>query len=365
MLLTPPLPNHNGGSVSAMTTTDVTTRPVYSQYWPAYNAAQFHEQEKFIPLLRELCYTIPQPPQQGAGRPRLSLPDVLFGICLKVYSTVSGRRAMTDLRDAQSRGLMGKAPSFASMFRYLDKPEMTPLLKSLIERSAQPLSAIETDMAVDSSGFSSSVYNRWFDHKWGRERKAAKWVKAHIICGAQTNIVVSAEVKMGNSADSPQLPGLVNTAALSFNVQEVSADKAYSGRRNLAAIEAHNATPFIPFKDNTVPPLKAQDGQILPMDSTIWSRAFHFFAFNREAFNQHYHKRSNVETVFHMVKAKFGGFVRAKTPTAQVNEVLAKILCHNICVLIQSFYELGITPSFLDFETETPPVSIFSRNGHF
>ena len=59
---------------------------------------------------------------------------------------------MTDLRDAQARGLMIKAPSFASMFRYLDKPELTPLLKALIERSAQPLSAIETDMAVDSSG---------------------------------------------------------------------------------------------------------------------------------------------------------------------------------------------------------------------
>ena len=45
-------------------------------------------------------------------------------------------------------------------------------------------------------------------------RKAAKWVKAHIICGVQTNVVVSAEVKMGNSADSPQLPGLVNDAEL-------------------------------------------------------------------------------------------------------------------------------------------------------
>ena len=47
-----------------------------------------------------------------------------------------------------------------------------------------------------------------------------------------------------------------------------------------------------------------------------------------------------------MIKMKFGGSVRAKTPTAQVNEVLAKILCHNICVLIQSFYEFGISPEF-------------------
>ncbi|MBU0953234.1 MAG: transposase [Nanoarchaeota archaeon] len=62
--------------------------------------------------------------------------------------------------------------------------------------------------------------------------------------------------------------------------------------------------------------------------------------FNREKFLAHYHKRSNVETVFHMVKTKFGDSVKSKTKTAQYNEVLLKILCHNICVLIQEMCEL-------------------------
>jgi hypothetical protein len=47
-----------------------------------------------------------------------------------------------------------------------------------------------------------------------------------------------------------------------------------------------------------------------------------------------------------MIKAKFGSSVRAKTPISQVNEVLCKIVCHNVCVLIQSIYELGIHPTF-------------------
>ncbi len=47
-----------------------------------------------------------------------------------------------------------------------------------------------------------------------------------------------------------------------------------------------------------------------------------------------------------MIKAKFGGFVRSKTSTAQTNEVLCKVLAHNLCVLAQSFYELGIEPRF-------------------
>jgi transposase len=59
-----------------------------------------------------------------------------------------------------------------------------------------------------------------------------------------------------------------------------------------------------------------------------------------------YHKRSNVETTFSMVKRKFGERLRSKTRTAQENEVLCKVLCHNLCVVIQSTYELGIEANF-------------------
>jgi len=81
---------------------------------------------------------------------------------------------------------------------------------------------------------------------------------------------------------------------------------------------------------------------------------WHYYTFGRPEFNPHHHKRSNVETAFSMIKAKFGAAVRAKTPLAQVNEVLCKILCHNICVLIQSIYELGLEPVFWTFEAKEP-----------
>ena len=80
--------------------------------------------------------------------------------------------------------------------------------------------------------------------------------------------------------------------------------------------------------------------------SELWKRLFHFYSFKREEFLVHYHKRSNVETTFSMIKAKFGERLRSKTETAQINEALCKVLCHNFCVVIQSMYELGIEPEF-------------------
>jgi hypothetical protein len=45
-----------------------------------------------------------------------------------------------------------------------------------------------------------------------------------------------------------------------------------------------------------------------------------------------------------MIKSKFGERLCSKTTTAQVNKALCKVLCHYLCVVIQSMYELNITP---------------------
>ena len=193
---------------------------------------------------------------------------------------------------------------------------------------------------MDSSGFSTSVYSRWFDHKYGRERKEAQWVKAHLMCGVKTNIVTSVEVTPANANDAPFLPPLLKATAQHFNVTEVSADKAYLSKRNLREVQAVGGKAYIPFKSNSV----AHQGH--HKRDALWQWMYHYYNANRSEFLTHYHKRSNVETTFSMVKAKFGGAVRSKTPIAQVNEVLVKVLCHNICVLIQSVYELGIEPIF-------------------
>lgn len=69
---------------------------------------------------------------------------------------------------------------------------------------------------------------------------------------------------------------------------------------------------------------------------------WHMFAYNKDEYLARYHQRSNVETVFHMIKSKFGDGLLGKTERAQDNEVLCKVLAHNLCVLVHAFHELGI-----------------------
>lgn len=223
------------------------------------------------------------------------------------------------------------------MFHFHSTPQE---VKGLIEESAKPLAAIESDFAINSTGFATNTYSRWFDHKWGKERSEQRWIKCHLVTGVKTNVVTAVEATANESADAPQLPPLLAKTVENFTVRELSADKAYSSKRNLRAIEAVGAAPFIPFKAGT------RGASVKGGYDAIWHKLWHFYMYNQGEFLDHYHKRSNVETTVSMVKTKFGGSVRAKTPVAQINEVLLKVLCHNVVVLVSSIYELGLEPTF-------------------
>ncbi len=162
--------------------------------WTAYNSAQSEEKRRFVELLADLCSTIPQPVQHGRGRPRLPLSDMVFASVYKVYVGFSSRRFTSDLREAYTAGLIDSRPHFNSVSNYLSKPELTDILKELITASSLPLKAIETDFAVDSSGFSTCRYVRWFNKRWGRETDNREWVKVHLMCGVNTKIVTAVDV---------------------------------------------------------------------------------------------------------------------------------------------------------------------------
>jgi len=331
-----------------VTTKTETVKVTYKQNWPAYNAAQTEEKERFIVLLDALCKLVDQPPQ-AKGRPRLPLADMLFACVYKVYSCFSSRRFMTDLRGAEGQDHIYKAGHFNSVSRYLADPKLMETFSKLVTLSSLPLKGIEHNFAVDSSGFSTCRFVKWFNKKYGKETDNREWVKVHLMCGVESKIITSVDVSGWTANDTPYFVPLLERTAKYFQMEEVSADKAYLSHKNLQAVAKANATPFIPFKANT----------IVSKKNTIWSEMYHYFMYNRKEFLAHYHKRSNVETAFSMIKAKFGDAVRSKSDIGQLNEVLCKVLCHNLCVLIQAIHELGIEPRFAKASLqESPPSSV-------
>jgi transposase len=309
---------------------------IYSQDWKAYDFSQINEKTLFTKLLFDLCQNVKQPIYKF-GRPIIPFQDLMFSAVMKIYTTFSLRRFMSDMKIAQQEQYINKVPCFASIGHFLQKEEITPILKELITITSLPLKNVETDFAIDSSGFSTNRFAKWFDYKWGKDNKEKVWLKAHLISGIKTHIITGCEITEAYCNDSPELSKLIKQTAKHFKLNEISADKAYSSRENLETISKFGANPFIPFKKNASGKSRG---------SLIWKKMYHYFLYKNEEFLEHYGKRSNSETVFHMIKTKFRDNLRSKTKTAQINELLCKILCHNICVVIQEMNELGITPNF-------------------
>src|SRR5829696_5155120 len=214
-----------------------------SPNWTAYNAAQSEEKRRFVELLADLCNTVPQPPQEGRGRPRLPLSDMVFASVYKVYVGFSSRRFTSDLRDAYTAGLIDSKPHFNSVSNYLSSPELTDTLKYLIALSSLPLKAVESDFAVDSSGFSTSRFVRWYSKKHGKVKDNREWVKIHLMCGVNTKTVTSVEVSGWTAHDTNYFVPLVERTAGNFQLNDVLADKAYLSRKNFKAVEELGGTP--------------------------------------------------------------------------------------------------------------------------
>lgn len=310
-------------------------RPSYPQDWRSYNLSQQQEKRLFLLLLADVCSRIEQPAYKF-GRPTLPRGDMIYAMVFKTYSTFSGRRFTSDMLLAKERGYVSEQPHYNSIFNYFAKEELTPLLTQIVTLTSLPLRTVERDFAVDSTGFGTGQFQRWFSFKHGREISSRKWVKCHAICGTRTNVVTGVKITTAFENDSPHLKELVQNTAEHFNMEEVSADKAYLSRDNIESIDEQGAKPFIPFRSNSQP----------NKHGILWRKLYYDFVYENEVFMDHYHKRSNIETTFHMVKRKFGDAVRSKTWKAQVNEVLCKIIAHNICITIQEMNERGIFPNY-------------------
>jgi transposase len=307
----------------------------YSQDWAAYNHAQIEEYDLFNHLLHELVSTV-NVQEQHMGRPRLNLRDLIFCSILKTYSKKSSRTAHHLYNEAFRKQYISYSPHANAIPKTLLRPEITPILYDLVHLTALPFADIDNNFAVDSSGFSCSSFGAYCEHAHGTKRMH-NWLKVHICTGIRSNIISDVIITDEYQADSPQFKKLLLNTSKFFNINEVSADLAYSSRKNLEIVDKLGGTPYIPFKKNATGKARG---------SALWNKTFHYFQLHREEFDNYYHKRSNAEATFHAIKRKLGENLQSKNRVAQENEMLCKIISYNITVLIRSMVKMGITPDF-------------------
>ena len=302
--------------------------------WHNYNESQTKEKALFVNILLDIANLIREP-TYSRGRKPTKTKDIIFAIVLKQYLNLSSRRLQSDLRMFRNIGFIESEIPFNTLLDHLERGELKNILRELVEISALSLKQIEQDFAIDSTGFSTSLYKTFFNMKHNGEGRWRIYRKCHAVCGVKTNIITSVEITEGHANDSPQFTELAKDTARNFKIREFSADKAYVAVKHYNLIDELGGKAYIPFKKNCT---GRGRGEASYGRKDIYRHAFEFFKEHREKFLTHYHKRSNIESCFSMIKRKFGNNVKCKKEISQDNEILAKVLAHNICVLIQEIF---------------------------
>jgi hypothetical protein len=202
----------NGGEPApALDTDEVPHEPTYRQDWPAYNLAQATEKRRLRVPLHELCRDLPErqrPDHQPGPKPH-RVSDMVFAMAYKVYCGVSSRRFSTDLLEAHANGPLSRPIPGPKVTAFFEDASFAPILKGLIGYSARPLRSVEAEFSIDSTGFGSSRYERWYDQKYGGTRRECAWVKAHIASGRKTHVVTAVRALDKGAPDSPQFIPLI------------------------------------------------------------------------------------------------------------------------------------------------------------
>jgi len=307
-------------------------RLTYRQDWSNYNSAETQEKVVSEALLIELLDSYPKRSVK-IGRPKSTLKDRIICMFHYSHSRQSARRCSSELTFAKQRGVISKKPHFNSVLNYYGDISLTPILENLISITSLPLRLVESRFAADSTGFSTSRFDRWFNVRNKKPQRIRQWKKLHITTGTRSNIVTSVVITDGTGGDSPHLVPMAERTNTFFRMTEFSADRAYSSRNNMDSLAQMGAIPYIPFRSNARGNSRG---------SRIWSLMYDYFHQNQDRFLQSYHRRSNVESTFHMIKSKFGDSLRTKKDASQINEILMKILCHNLAVLVHESLEQGL-----------------------
>jgi transposase len=307
--------------------------------WRAYNLGQTSEKPMMLNIINALVrYLNIKTVARRVGRPPAQISDMIQSCLIKTCCGMSSRRNIGELELAELRRYIDYKPHFNSIINYMNDSAITQYLYEINSKIVELVAPLEKCLAIDSTGISSASQDRWVKVRLDFQ-KHREYRKLHVVAGVKTHIIAYAIVTDGACADSPQFANLLSGLSPSFKPKAICADAAYLSKENAQIVANMGAKPFIKPRSNIRP---KNNGCL------VWGNMIKLFVYNLEEFLKYYNLRVQVETTFSALKRKFNPYVKSKKPKAQENEILCKVICYNISVIIHLFFATGLKLDFLD-----------------
>jgi len=254
------------------------------------------------------------------GRPPHSPRVVVFCCILKVmtsrtYDEIEAYvECMSD--DIQQRFHVNRVPGHSVIHRGMSRVRMRYLrkLNALLIRQYRQQGM---NIAVDSSGFSTSNTSKWFDIRIRKQNTRRDYLKLHIAVDIETGIIQAFSITPGRRHECPQFSRLMHRLPM---VGKVMADKGFSSRDNCRIVADKNGVPYICFKDNATRRMKG---------SSAWASSYRAYQENKNEWMDEYHQRELVEAVFSSLKQRWNESIASRRGWLRWRELAIKVLVYN------------------------------------
>ena len=209
-------------------------------------------------------------------------------------------------------------PDHSTLVKF-HKRMKAPLIDSLLCKKKVKTSAI------DGSGFETSHMSYHYANAWNRQdkRRHRSYLKISIAICTDSQYVLSQKIRIGPRNDHIDFENVMK----GIRCEYVVADKGYDSKKNrYYVLRNMGAYPHIPYRKTS---------------GKTFERIGVPIKFNKKIYNQ----RSKVETVFSVIKRKYGSHILSKSFESQKKELLMRLVAYNIDrKIILTFTLVRISP---------------------
>ncbi len=291
-------------------------------YDVSYDTAKARRYRFLLDELMSLCNTVPHTTSQF-GRPIQFPLSTLFVLLGLKFDSGLGYRDFVAYLDFNPFLLhrlgLQQAPSYSSLHKALNRLDTRLIhqMYALLARKSPP----PRKLAVDSSGFSHSSGGEWRSVRFKTIRKR-RFHALHNVVDTDTLMVHASHVRVRPGGDAKHMISLVKRVQTS-GLETLYGDKGYLSKKNVQFIADLGAYAAIEPKKNA---------RTRSRGSPAYGRLVREYRADPEMWKQThgYGTRSLVETVFSMMKMKYGEGLSSRGHRERRRELLIKVVLHNV-----------------------------------
>lgn len=282
------------------------------------------EKEGFLEEMCKFLSSIDFGDIQTNGRPKVDLREVIKQLLIMSYNSMSYRRSISDLNILKNQGYIEKILSKSTVNDYSNKEEIVKTLQRLIQISALYFKDEEDTLIVDSTWFGEKMYVGGAKNVHENKQGLINTRKIHIGCLKSSKIICYAKPTKGTAHDNPIFTEIVSNTAKIFNISYCLGDKGYLSRKNYLLCQNLEIEAYLDFKKNS----RFKGG-----GSRIWKDQIKLWKNKPEVWKESYRYRVLIESLFSVIKKKFGSYLRSRNNTSKDVEMLLKCLVYNFTVI--------------------------------